>query len=308
MTRYLLARLLGGAAVVFGLVVISFFATHYIGDPVALMVDTELSPDAGADRQALLEAGGFNRPAWQQFLDFAVDALRGDFGTSLWQNRPAATVVLERVPATLQLAAGALLVTFSVALPAALLAARYAGRWPDAAVSAAATALVSIAPFWLAMGLIFLLAVRLDLLPTSGYGSWRHAVLPVLALAAQPIGHVTQVVRAAVVSELRQGYVATARAKGLSERVVLFRHMLRNAGVVAVTALGGLAAAFMNGAVLIEGIFAWPGLGQVGLQAVERRDLPVLMATVFYTGVVVTVVNLLVDLAYIYLDPRVRLR
>lgn len=308
MTRYLLARALGGAVVIVGLVVFSFLATHYIGDPVSLMVDSELSQDAEADRQALLEAGGFNRPVWEQFYDYCIRVVQGDFGMSLWQNRPAADVVVERIPATLQLGAASVLVTFAVAIPAALVAARYDGRWPDAVISTVSTALASVAPFWLGMGLIFLLAVQLGLVPTSGYGSWRHAVLPVLTISAQPIGHVTQVLRANLASEMRQGYVATARAKGLAERTVLSRHVLRNSAIVAVTALGGLSATLMNGAVLVETIFAWPGIGQVGLQAVERRDLPVLIASVFYIGVVVTVINLLVDVAYVYLDPRVRLR
>jgi peptide/nickel transport system permease protein len=286
-------------------VIFTCLATHFIGDPVNLLVDREFSGEE--DRQELIAAGGFDRPVWVQFGDYAAGVARGDFGRSIWQNRPAARVVLERVPATALLAAVALVFTWVVAVPAAVLAARNAGRWPDTLVTALATAGASTASFWWALVLILIFAVRLGWLPTSGYGGWQFLVLPVLALTPGAIGRITQVLQSSLMTELRQPYIATARAKGLRERTVVGRHLLRNTALVGVTLLGAEVIGLLNGAVLVESIFAWPGVGQVTLQAIHRRDLPVLMAAVFYVGVLVTAVNLLVDLLYVYLDPRVRL-
>lgn len=297
---------MSGSLVIVALIVFSFFATHYIGDPVSLMVDSELNTEE--DRQALLEAGGFNRPVWTQFSDFATGALRGDFGESIWQNRPASEVVLERLPATGMLTGVAVLFIFLVSLPAAVYAARHRGKWQDTVITTVATAFASFTSFWLALALILVFAVQLSVLPTSGYGFWPHIILPVLALSTPAIGHVTQIMQAALVSEYSQQYVRTARAKGLSESVVAQRHVLRNAAIVGLTVLGSLVATLMSGTVLIESIFGWPGLGQVSLQAIERRDLPVLMAAVFFMGLLVTLINIAVDLLYAHVDPRVVLK
>ena len=306
MTRYVVSRLAGGIAVIAGVIVLSFFVTHYIGDPVFLLVDRELSTPE--ERQAMVEAGGFDRPAIDQFTDFAGGAVQGDFGTSIWQNRPASEVVIERIPATLLLAGASAVFTFAIAIPAALTAARNAGRWPETVITTVSTALASFTPFWLALSLILLFSVEVDVLPTSGYGVFPELILPVLALSAPAIGHITQIMQSSLTSEFVQPYVRTARSKGLPERLVGMRHVLPNAALVGVTLLGTLAANLMNGTVLIESIFAWPGLGQVSLQAIERRDLPVLMAAVFYLALVVTTINIVIDLLYMRLDPRVRLR
>jgi len=306
MSGYLARRALSGAGVVVGLLVIAFFATHYIGDPVYLLVDRELT--TAEQREQLIRGAGFDRPVWEQFTSYFGGALRGDFGQSLWQNRAATTVVLERVPATALLAGSALLLTFAIAIPSAIFAASNRARWLNTAIVALTTAMGSLPSFWVALALIFLFAVELGWLPTSGYGGWRHLILPVLALAIGPIGRYTQVLEAGIAAELRRPYVATARAKGLSGHVVMTRHVLRNASIVAITLFGAELVLLLNGAVIIETIFAWPGVGNVALTAVQRRDLPVLMASVVYVGTLVTVINLLVDLAYAMADPRVRLR
>lgn len=308
MTTYLIRRVLGSLLVVAGLLVLTFVATRYVGDPVDLLVDGELAVDAGADRAAIRAAAGLDRPVLVQFADFAADAIRGDFGRSLWQNRPAGEIVAERIPASLLLTGTVVAFSFLVAMLLAVVGARNAGRWPAAVITTGATALASVTPFWLALALILVFAVNLDWLPTSGYGSPRQIVLPALALSAQPIGMLTQVLQTSLRDELRQQYVVTARSKGLRERLIVQRHVLRNTAIVAVTLVSGLLAGLVNGAVLAEAIFAWPGLGQISLQAVQQRDLPLLMATVFVVGVLVTVVNLAADLAYVALDPRLRLR
>jgi peptide/nickel transport system permease protein len=305
MTSYLVRRLLSGVLVVAALLSLAFFATHYIGDPVFLLVNREITSEA--DRQAVLQAGGFDRPVWEQFARFAAAAARGDFGQSIWQNRPATIVVLERLPATFLLASASLLFTVVVSVTLALIAARTVGRWPATLITTLSTALGSIAPFWLALVLILIVAVQLGLLPSSGYGSWQHLILPMLALSAAPIGRVTQVLQTQLIAEQRQPYVTVARAKGLTQAQVLLRHVLRNSAIAALTVVGGELVVMLSVAVLVESIFAWPGVGQVALQAIQKRDLPVVMAAVVYTGVAVTLINLLVDLGYAALDPRIRL-
>lgn len=304
MTRYLVRRLLSSVVVIAALLTLAFFATHYIGDPVFLLVNREITDPA--DREAVIAAGGFDRPVWEQYARFAAAAVRGDFGQSIWQNRPATLVVLERLPATFLLAGVSLVFTVVVSVTLALIAARTAGRWPAAVIIALSTALGSVAPFWLALVLILIVAVQFGLLPSSGFGSWQHLILPMLALSAGPIGRVTQVLQTQLTAEARQPYVTVALAKGLSRSQVMLRHVLRNSAIAALTVVGGELVVMLSVAVLIESIFAWPGVGQVALQAIQKRDLPVVMAAVVYTGIAVTVVNLLVDLGYAALDPRIR--
>ncbi len=306
MIPYLAGRVAAGVAVIVGLVVLSFFATHYIGDPVFLLADSEFSSEE--DREALIREGGFDQPAWEQFAEFVGHAARGDFGTSIWQNRPATEVVLERVPATMLLAACTLAVIVLVAIPLAVVAARTRSRNLNTAITAITTGFGSLPSFWVALGLIFVFSVHLKWLPTGGYGSWRNLVLPVLALSIAPIGRFVQVLEASIAAELRRPYISTARAKGLSERVVLGRHAFRNVAIIGITLLGGELAILLNGAILAETIFSWPGAGSLALTAVVRRDLPVLMASVIYLGTVVTAMNLIVDVGYAFADPRVRLR
>ena len=305
MQGYIFRRILGAIGVIAALLAFVFVATHYIGDPLFLMIDRETATEE--DRQRIIEANGFDRPFHEQFLDFSSNAARGDLGDSILQNRPASDVAFERLPGTIRLTGMALVTTFLIAIPAALLAVRHTGRWPELAITVVTTALASVASFWLALALIFVFAVQFSLVPTSGYGSWQQMILPVLALSLPAAGQITQVIHASLLNEYRQPYVITARSKGLRERVVMYQHVLRNTAIITITLLGSMLAGLLNGTVLIESIFAWPGLGQVGLQAVQQRDLPVLMTVVFYFGVVVTVINLIVDIAYGYLDPRVRL-
>lgn len=306
MTAYLVRRLAGAFLVLAVLILAAFIATHYIGDPAFLLVDREFLSEA--ERQEIIRQGGFDRPFLAQFLEYLSSALRGDFGTSIWQNRPAAAVVLERIPRTALLGAASLALTFLVAIPAALIAASRPPGPARAAITTAATALASLPAFWLALGLVYLVAVEWRLLPTGGYGSWRHLVLPAIALAAGPIGRYTLILESAVARDLRQHYVRTARAKGLSESAVLVRHLLPNAAILGLTLLGGELIILLNGTLLIETIFSWPGVGEVAYSAVTRRDLPVLMAAVIYVAAIVLLVNLLVDLAYTVVDPRVRLQ
>jgi peptide/nickel transport system permease protein len=306
MGPYLLRRLFGVAAVIAGLILFTFFATRLVGDPVSLMVDKETSTEA--DVQAIREANGLDDPLPVQFGRCVWDVARGDFGTSLWQNRPATTIVFERIPATLLLAGITVVFSLAVAIGLALLATLKRGTWVERAIFVGSTALACIPSFWLALALILVFAVKLAIFPTSGYGEPVNVVLPVLALSAHPIGYFVQVLHTGMLRETGAPYVQTARAKGLTEASTMIRHVFRNASILAVTMVGAMLSSLVNGTVLAESVFAWPGIGNLGLEAVHQRDLPVLTAVIFYAGVTVTVINLAIDLLYIRLDPRIRLQ
>lgn len=306
MGAYLLRRLAGVVAVIVGLILFTFFATRLIGDPVGQLVDRELATDA--DIQAIRAANGLDDPLLTQFGRYVADVARGDFGDSLWQNRPATTVVLERIPATLLLAGVTVVFAMIVAVGLSLLATWKRGTWVERVVFVTSTALACIPSFWLALVLILAFAVNLTIFPTAGYGRPINLVLPVLALSAQPIGSFTQVLQSGLEREINEPYVQTARAKGLGERAVLTGHVFRSSSILATTMISAMLAVLVNGTVLAESVFAWPGIGDLGLQAVRNRDLPVLTAVIFYAGVTVTLINLVIDAIYVQLDPRIRIR
>ena len=280
-----------------------FFATHLLGDPARLM----LRPEATEEQvQALREELGLDDPILVQFARYLGDLARGDFGDSLWQRVPALPIVFDRLPATLYLAG----ITLAVAVPLALLLGIVSAIRPrsfaDRVVTVVSLAGVSIADFWLGLMLILLFAVEFGWLPTSGYGGLNFVVLPAAALAVRPMGRISQVVRSAMLDEMGRPYVTTARAKGLGERVVIFYHTLKNSAIPIVTLMGDEAASLLNGAVVIETLFGWPGIGILLIQAIERRDLPLIEATAIVIAVMIVGVNLLVDLTYTLIDPRVR--
>jgi peptide/nickel transport system permease protein len=283
--------------------VVVFFVTHLIGDPVSLM----LRPEATAEqRQALRERLGLNDPLPVQFGRFMSGALRGDFGESIWQRVPAMPIVLDRLPATIYLASVTLLLAIPLSIVLGIVSAIRPGSVVDRVVTVIALGGVSTAEFWLGLMLILLFAVRLGWLPTSGYGGIQYVLLPAIALAVRPLGRVSQVVRSAMLDQFSQPYVTTARAKGLSERVVVYLHTLKNAAIPIATLVGDEAASLLNGAVVIETVFGWPGVGILLIQAIERRDLPLIEASVIVIAVMIVTVNLLVDLTYSLMDPRVR--
>jgi peptide/nickel transport system permease protein len=284
-------------------VVAVFFVTHMLGDPARLMLRPEASPEQVAAVRARL---GLDDPLHTQFFRFLGNAARGDFGDSLWQRAPAMPIVLDRLPNTLYLAAATLLVAVPVAVGLGIASALRPGSWLDRGSTLAALSGVSIADFWLGLMLILIFAVNRGWFPTSGFGGPEYVVLPALALMVRPLGRVSQVVRSSMLDQLGQPYVTTARAKGLSERVVVSLHALKNAAIPALTLVGDETAALLNGAVVIETVFGWPGIGLLLIQAIERRDLPLIEASVFVIAVMIIVGNLLVDLAYTLFDPRIR--
>jgi peptide/nickel transport system permease protein len=289
--------------VLLGLIVVVFFMTHLVGDPVDLMLRPEATEE---QRQALRERLGLNDPILVQFGRFVSGAVRGDFGESIWQRVPALPVVLDRLPATLYLATATLLLAVPLSILLGIISAIRPGSIVDRIVTVVSLGGVSTADFWLGLMLILLFAVRLGWLPTSGYGGFQFVILPAMALAFRPLGRISQVVRSAMLDQFSQPYVITARAKGLTERVVVYLHTLKNAAIPVATLVGDEAASLLNGAVVIETVFGWPGVGILLIQAIERRDLPLIEASVIVIAVMIVTVNLVIDLTYSFLDPRVR--
>ncbi len=280
-----------------------FFVTHLLGDPASLMLRPEATEE---QRQALRESLGLNDPLLVQFGRYMGDLARADFGNSIWQRVPAMDIVLDRLPATLYLAGATLIVAIPLAVLLGTISAIKPRSIADRVVTVVSLAGVSTADFWLGLMLILLFAVRFGWLPTSGYGGLTFVVLPAATLAVRPIGRISQVVRSAMLDQMRSGYVTTARAKGLTEKVVILSHTLKNAAIPILTLMGDEAASLLNGAVVIETLFGWPGVGILLIQAIENRDLPLIEASVIVIAILIVGVNLLVDLAYTFIDPRVR--
>ncbi|MGH7321673.1 MAG: ABC transporter permease [Candidatus Rokuibacteriota bacterium] len=305
MTQYILARLIQSVIVVLGVLLLVFVILQLTGDPARLMLPPEATLE---DIERLRRHMGFDRPLPVQFLYFMAGAVRGDFGNSLrYKDQPALQIVLERFPATIELALATLLWSIPVAFLLGLVAAvRRASLQENAAML---TALLgqSMPSFWLGLMLILVFSVNLGLLPSSGRGTLKHVVLPALTLGGFFMARLTRLVRSGLLDVLGQDYVRTARAKGLAERVVVVRHALKNAAIPIVTIIGLDIGTVLGGAVITETVFAWPGVGRLAIDSINVRDFPVVQADVFVIAVAFVLINLLVDALYTWLDPRVRL-
>ncbi len=297
-------RTLVAILVLIGAVTLVFVITRTFSDPARLMVPIDATE---ADYRRVRAALHLDEPIPLQYMRFVGNVARGEFGVSYWQRAPVVELVLQRIPATVMLAVTAIVISAVVALPIGVLAAAYPGSWLDRAIVSGTLLGVSVAEFWLGLLLIVFVAAGLGLLPTSGYGTPQHLLLPALTLAARPIGRITQIVRSAMLDELARPHITVARAKGVRERGVFFRHALKNAGIPIIT-LGGLEGAeLMAGyTIVVETVFAWPGVGQLGVQAMLSHDLPLIETVVVFSATVVIAANLLVDVLYGYLDPRLR--
>jgi peptide/nickel transport system permease protein len=303
-SQFILRRLLYSVAVVAGVSVFVFVITHMLGDPARMMLPLESTDE---EVEAFRDAMGFNDPLLVQFWRFATNAAQGDFGDSLWQREPALALVLERLPKTLQLVVISTTLALVLSIPLGVLAALKPRSILDRLCTVGSLTGVSIPDFWLGLILILVFAVQFHLFYTSGSGTWRHLVLPSLTLAARPIGQITLITRSAMIDELSQQYMITARAKGLRERVVVVNHALRNAFIPIITLSAWQIARLVAGlTVAVETVFAWPGVGLLAIQAIQRRDLPLIQADVFVVALLVTLLNLILDILYAACDPRIR--
>jgi peptide/nickel transport system permease protein len=305
MAAYLIRRLLQSILVIVGVSMIVFVVTRAIGDPARMMLPLEASEE---QVEAFRDKMGFNDPLWVQFWNWGKNAIRGDFGDSLWQRTDALQLVLERMPATLLLCCTAIVIAVAASLPLGILAALRPRSWLDKATTSLSLIGVCIPDFWLGLMMILLFAVTLRLVFTSGYGTWKHLALPAIALAARPWGRITQIVRSSMMDEMHRTYMMTARAKGLTERNVIMSHALKNASIPIVTLAAWELTRMLAGyTIVVETVFAWPGFGQLAMQAIERRDLTLIQADVFVVALMIVVLNIAIDLIYAALDPRVRL-
>lgn len=306
MRNYMIRRVGHSIFIVLGLMALLFFAINILGDPVQLLVSEDASPEA---IKSIREKYGFDRPLYVRFGDFYAKILRFDFDKSLRHRIDARKMVLDRLPNTALLAVFAWGIG-SLGIPLGMLAARRPRGLIDRIVNILSFAVISIPEFWLGLMLILIVSVQLGLLPTSGFqglgpSGWIYIILPAVTLSPRVMGRNAQITRATMIEEMGKQYVATARAKGLAENTVLYTHVLKNAAISIVTLMGDELAGFMNGATVTEIVFGWPGLGKLLIDGINARDLPVVTASVFVIALMVMVINLTVDLAYTWLDPRI---
>jgi peptide/nickel transport system permease protein len=300
---------------VLGVGVLVFFIVRLIpGDAVDAMLgssDTAFDPQVAASLRHLF---GLDRPLPDQFWLWLTSVLRGDLGTSIQTHRPVLVEILQAFPVTLELATGSLLIGVLIAVPAGVVSAQRRGGWSDLSARLVALLGLSLPNFWLGLLLIYLFAVVLHLLPAGGFvpltkdvaGNLRSAVLPMITLGTALAAITMRQTRSAVLEVLGLDYVRTARAKGLGERSVLYNHALRNSLVPVVTVVGLQLGRLLGGTVIIEQIFAWPGLGQLTLKAINGRDYPMVQGGVLFLALFFVLTNLLVDMLYLVLDPRLR--
>ena len=317
--RYLLQRFLHSIVLLLVTVSFVFVAGRSIGDPALNILGVNATERA---LETLRENIGLNDPFPVQYVRFLGDVVRGDFGVSYrfgfsvmpaealrdGLGKPVLPVVIERLPATFLLAGVAMAIAFGLALAMGLAAAARPRSAVDRFVTVLSLAGVSVVQFWLGLMLIVLFGVNLGWFPTTGYGGLEFAVLPALTLAARPMGRIAQVVRSAMLDELAKPYVTAARAKGASEARILFVHGLKNAAVPVVTMTGDELSALLTGAILVETVFAWPGIGLLLIDSLNRGDLPMVQAGICVVAALVIAVNFLVDVSYTLLDPKIRLK
>lgn len=303
MLKYLLSRLLQGVVCIIGASVIIFVASRVSGDATLLL----LPPDATPEQQRIMRHElGLDKPYVVQYLLFAGRAVRGDFGKSYRWQTPALKLVMDRFPATIQLAVCALVFSVVVALFFGVLSAVYQGSWFDNFGKVFALLGQAMPGFWVGLMFILFFAVKLGLLPAFGRGGLKHLILPAVTLGWYSVAAQTRMVRSAMLDVLDSDYIQTARGVGVPRWILIWKYALRNAAVPLVTMLGVYFAAMLGGSFIIETIFAWPGVGRTVVEAIFARDYPVVQAGVLFTSIFFVLSNLLVDLAYGFIDPRIR--
>jgi peptide/nickel transport system permease protein len=303
MARYLVRRLLQAVLVLLAVSILTFALIYLAGDPVRAMVPADARQE---DVDNIRRGFGLDQPLHVQYVRFLERAAQGDLGQSFKYRTNAMELVLQRLPHTVLLASTSILIAVIVSIPLGVLAATRRGGFADVIATSFALLSISTPAFWLGLIGILVFADALRLLPASGAGTWQHLVLPAVTLSAYSIGLITRLVRATMIDILRQNYITAARAKGLSWVAVNYRHALRNGLIPTVTVLGLQFGALLGGSVVVETVFAWPGLGWLLVQSINSRDLPLVRAIVLVISLFFVAINLMVDLLYSSLDPRIR--
>ena len=305
MLIYIRDRLLSFIPVVFGVSVLVFLMIHFVpGDPVMVMMAG--APVPKEQLEQLREQMGLNDPLPVQYGRFLWNALHGDLGRSIRSNRPVIEDLVEQLPHTIQLATASMVLAIGLGVAMGVIAANYQNTWIDTLSTTIALIGVSMPIFWLGLMLIFVFALSLDWFPATGQGGLGHLVLPALALAWYVAGIIARLVRSSMLEVMRMEYVVTARAKGLSRQTVLYRHALRNALIPVITVVGLQFGNLLAGTVVTETVFARQGLGRYMVQGILNKDFPVVQGAVLFTSLMYLLVNLLVDISYAVIDPRIR--
>jgi len=303
MRTYILKRIFHSVFVIVAAVVIVFVLLHLSGDPAQLMVAVDATPE---EIEAVRKKMGFDQPVYVQLGRFAARLARGDMGDSLRFSRPVLPIVLERLPATIELTMVAMFISVLLAVPAGVISATRRNSGLDHFVMSMTLVGQTVPVFWLGLMLVLVFSVNLRWFPAFGRGGWDQLVLPAITLAAFSAARIARLVRSQMLDELGRDYISTARAKGLSEWIVVYFHALKNASSLAITIIGLQMGHLLAGAVITETIFAWPGLGRLLVQSIHNRDYPMIQAAVLIVAVTFVVINLAVDILYTYLDPRIR--
>jgi peptide/nickel transport system permease protein len=304
MSRFLLSRVLSALATL----ILSSFAVcmliHLIpGDPVMMMMAQNSSPTAEQIAR-MRHALGLDLPLWQQYFHYMGHLLQGDLGRSIFGSEPVATLLLERLPNTFALAATGLLIAIGIGMPLGFLAAFRKGTWADSLLMMVAVCGVSIPNFWLGLMLLLLFSLVLGWLPVAG-SDWQSMILPSVTLGLTYMAIIARMTRSSMVEVLSEDYIRTARAKGLPRRLVLYRHALKPALISVITVIAVVFGYLMGGAIVVENVFSWNGLGRLALQAINYRDYPLIQGFILLFAAIIVTISLLLDVAYAWLDPRI---
>ncbi|MDE7010655.1 MAG: ABC transporter permease [Oscillospiraceae bacterium] len=304
MARYIFKRLLLMIPVILGISLLVFTMMDMSpGDPAQIILGIKATPEALADLRAQM---GLDQPFWTRYLSFLTNALRGDFGSSWRTNLPVLQEIMERLPNTIRLALGAMFLMVLVGIPVGILSAVKQYSLLDNLTLTGALIFSSMPAFWLGTLLILLFALKLSWLPTMGDGSFAGYILPWVTLAASSLATLVRMTRSSMLEVIRADYIKMARAKGANERQVIFRHALRNALLPIVTIVGMNFASLLGGTVIIETVFTLNGLGSLAITSVRQLDVPMVMAEVLFIALTTSAVNLIVDVLYVYIDPRLK--
>jgi peptide/nickel transport system permease protein len=304
MRRYIVHRLLQGLILLFLVATVVFFLGRLTGNPVDLMLPEEATAE---DRQAMITALGLDGSLYDQFIIFISNALRGDLGMSIRMRQPAVDAFFDRLPNTLAIIPWALLMAMLVGIPLGVIAALNRGNFIDRLAGGIGVLGIAMPSFWLGIVLIFVFSVELGWFPSGRMGGPEHYVLPVITLGAFLIAGFMRLIRSSMLEVMESEFVKLARIKGLSEWVVIWKHCLRNALIPVLTLWGVFVGNLITGAIVTETVFAWPGVGRLTYEAVIYRDFPLLQAVIILKAILILSINLMVDILYAYVDPRIRL-
>lgn len=305
MKRYVFRRFLQSLLAVLGAATIVFFIIRLSGDPARLM----LPPEAGEEQVAALrESLGFNQPLWMQYVDYIKNLVTGDLGNSLYYKDSALKLVLERMPATVDLTVSAIVIAIVVGLAAGIISAYKKNSFIDYVISIWIFLTQSLPVFWIGIVLIMIFAVNLHLLPTSGNRGLASLILPAVTLAAYPIAPIARTMRASLIEVMNQSYMTTSQAQGFSKRQRILRRGLKNAFLPVVTVISLEFGVMIAGAVVTETIFSLPGVGQLIIQGVSNRDFPLVQASILVVSIIYILINFITDLIYLWIDPRIKVQ